>query len=472
MRFHPYAYENRFWIKDRLDKMQPATVASNKAANFCSVGQTCFAPHCDAELEKVYTALKSKTLNQTGDLKFDWDLLTSLGRDRLNLKLVKQNANELHTSLELDRATMIYSDNYSVDLKFNKKITKRDYAYMVFYFPSTNLKNKNSYLITTLLVGYLLKTQRQHFLGKTKAKSICCITKDVDEASRKLLAAVFDEVSEVPLISWSDQADIKIQDVSKGNIPKTHPYANVFTKLNALNSSYKKVIILDADLYPLAFFDSLFSLETPAGCLEHRRSLENDFGSHTWKQDRSLFAAHGEKIPRLLTDLKNKTASDINASLLVLKPDGQEFNKIIQELQTPLDKWQTPIDGVWLGDFFYSFYPLPEQNYLTQRYSGEWRSIDFGFSSWCLDLFACLGFTFAGFVVKPWQIQSLKHQYSVNSEVAFSRINNEKTNRSAACQMFNYWICKMFFDYPSFIQTGMDIFVNPDPFDPWYSGTS
>ena len=30
----------------------------------------------------------------------------------------------------------------------------------------------------------------------------------------------------------------------------------------------------------------------------------------------------------------------------------------------------------------------------------------------------------------------------------------------------------MFFDYPSFIQTGMDIFVNPDPFDPWYPETS
>src|SRR5277367_508193 len=122
-----------------------------------------------------------------------------------------------------------------------------------------------NYLLTTILVGYLLKTKPQNYdLVKqkktgTKAKTICMITPDVEDCIAALLRLYYDEVKVVPYIAWSNvylpenivndpNKFIRVNDVSKGNIKKRHMYNKVMTKLHIFNPilfPYEKVIFLD-----------------------------------------------------------------------------------------------------------------------------------------------------------------------------------------------------------------------------------
>lgn len=357
------------------------------------------------------------------------------------------------------------TSNTEFKLRFMNNINKQDHAYVTVMFPEydSNGKKSYNYLVAILLVAYMLKHNRQNWEHHgTQAAVICCVTPDVDTEIIDVIKTYYDDVIIIPYIAWAEgniSSDItsdatkfiKIQDVSRNNLPSNHAYSKVFTKLNIYTLvQYKKIILLDADLFPFCYFDSLFAINAPAGCLEQRRGLEPEYGCGSWQTDRSHFARHGEKIPKNLTDIENVYAADINASLWVIEPDILLFNDMIAELQSDMTLWfggsTNEHKGFWLGNRFYNFYLLPEQNYVTRRLSGEWHSIDLGFSTWCLDMQDCFGFTFAGFVVKPWCIQSEFHQYSINPYIVFSRINNQYTQRSYSYQVMNHMIYDMLED--------------------------
>ena len=59
-------------------------------------------------------------------------------------------------------------------------------------------------------------------------------------------------------------------------------------------------------------------LETPAGFLEYRKKIPY-LESFNW--DRCDFLKHGDKIPSIFTDIDTPAGSDINAGLLLVKPD-------------------------------------------------------------------------------------------------------------------------------------------------------
>ena len=137
------------------------------------------------------------------------------------------------------------------------------------------------------------------------------------------------------------------------------------TKLNIFNKEllpFKKVILIDADLFPMGgYFDTLFSLSVPAGCLEHRRLQISELGVNSWSFDRGQMVQHGQLIQKSLTDIENIYASDINASLLVVEPNNDTFQSMIKQLTTPLDEWFAEgkeHTGFWLGNDFYNFYFL------------------------------------------------------------------------------------------------------------------
>lgn len=374
-----------------------------------------------------------------------------------------------------------------------KDINKKDYAYTVLFFPSYDKDNNKSYgyLIGTLLVAYMLKNLPQNYdlyqngFKGTKANVVCLVTPDTDDHIIKLLKLFYDDVVICPYISWSkehlsnDITDfpekfIHINDVSKGNIDKGHVYSKVFSKINIFNKNllpYKKVILIDADLFPLGYYDSLFTLKTPAGCIEHRRLQIDELGINSWSFDRGQIVKHGEIIPKNLTDIENIYASDINASLLIIEPDNNTFKSMIDELQSPLEDWFSETKyhkGFWLGNDFYDFYFLPEQNYLTKRFSGTWTSVDMGFSSWLIDIDNSFGFTFAGFIVKPWGTQSSFQKYSINPYSTFSKINNKITQKSYGYQIMNHYIYKMLKQVNNNELFNLfDISFTDNPFDPW-----
>ena len=296
----------------------------------------------------------------------------------------------------------------------NPKTGNKKFAYIIMMFP--NPKNgKASYLDGCLLAALGLRRQ------KTLADIVCIVTPDISLEVRKQLNIVFDKVIVLPYITpFKMTKDDIILDkgIFKGcpGYDKKHPYSHVFTKLHIFNPDlmpYEKIVFVDSDLVPLNYYDSLFMLDTPAGWVEYRKKMPY-LESYHWDRCDSL--EHGKDIPKSFTDLDLKSGADVNAGLLVITPSKKEYDEMIKELQSPVDKWMG-VDkihkGFWTFDFSEGANPTgskfidksycyPEQNYLTKRYSGKWKFLEFAFQSWSLDPCNSFGIHMAGFNPKPW----------------------------------------------------------------------
>ena len=51
---------------------------------------------------------------------------------------------------------------------------------------------------------------------------------------------------------------------------------------------------------------------------------------------------HGEKIPKIFTDVDTPGGADVNAGLLVVSPNKREYNAMIKEITSPLKSWMGP----------------------------------------------------------------------------------------------------------------------------------
>lgn len=316
---------------------------------------------------------------------------------------------------------------------------KKKFAYAVGMFPNPS-NGKASYLDGCILAGLGLKRQT------TEADIICFITHDISEEDKEKLEVVFDKVIYVPYISPYDMGGtgklktiIINKDIFK-NCPgytKKHPYVHVFFKLHIFNPvlfPYEKVCFVDSDLVPLNYYDSLFMLDCPAGFVEYRKKIPY-LESYNW--DRCDFLKHGHKIPAEITDIDKKTGADVNAGLLVIKPDIDEYNAMIDELKSPMEEWMGP-DKIHKGFWSFNFdnpngqefvpnsYCYPEQNYLTKRYSGKWTCIEFAFQSWALDPCNSFGIHMAAFNPKPWFIQPIGGKLQIKEKVIDPYLNKKK----------------------------------------------
>ena len=312
---------------------------------------------------------------------------------------------------------------------YMEKDGKKRFAYAVGMFPNPK-DGKAAYLDGCILAALGLRRQ------KTNADIVCFITHDISKKDKKKLEIVFDRVIYVPYISPYDmggKGDLKTimmdPEIFKNcpNYTKQHPYVHVFFKLHIFNPDlfpYEKVCFVDSDLVPLNYYDSLFMLETPAGFLEYRKKIPY-LESFNW--DRCDFVKHGETIPKELTDIDKKTGADINAGLLLVKPDKKEYNSMIKEITSPAKEWIGP-NKLHKGfytfdfskptgrDFVDSSYCYPEQNYLTKHFSGKWKYIEFAFQSWSRDPCNSFGIHMAAFNPKPWFKQPIGTKISINKK--------------------------------------------------------
>jgi hypothetical protein len=375
-----------------------------------------------------------------------------------------------------------------INMPHKKYMIRKDgskrFAYVIAMFP--NPKNyKPAYLDGCILAALGLRRQQ------TNADIICMLTPDISDEVVKQLENIhippnpnltrdenndrsgflFDEVVIVPYISpydmkkkykdymrkegdksedkdfgWSDTSldgrsldTIRINDKLFENCPnydENHPYVHVFFKLHIFNQKlfkslgkdYEKVCFVDSDLVPLNFYDSLFTLDCPAGFVEYRKKTPY-LESYQW--DRCDFLEHGQPIPKALTDVDKKTGADVNAGLLLVEPNMKEYNSMISELETNFMGDNKEHSGFWSFDFDSSngqkfvnnSYCYPEQNYLTKRYSGKWKFIEFAFQSWALDPCNSFGIHMAAFNPKPWIIQPLSAKLKIkhNSQPYMTR---------------------------------------------------
>lgn len=463
--------------------------------------------HIGLNLEKEYEQIKVPTKhrkNFISNIGYDTMEPSSVINDGNNVTLHFKYKGEQHIACNTLRQKNKKISATSIIEMIN--ITKETYAYCTLFFPAYNedlTEIKYTYLPPTLLVAFLLKMRKQNYMNDqagilgTKARVICMVTPDVDDTAIELLLQYYDEVKVVPYIAWDNvhlpnsikndpSKFIRIGDVSVGKISKTHSYNKVFTKMHIFDKSkfpYKKVILLDTDLFPMCYFDSLFSLSTPAGWLEHRRGSEKIASVDSWRFDRCDFVSNrnGGAIPKFLTDIETPAASDINASLYVIEPDEKEFYDMLEDLQQHrVNSWfRTDSEvhkGSWLGGILLKFYLLPEQNYFTKRFSGKWSSIDMSFSTWLIDTHKCFGFTFAGWIVKPWLQQSMGHTYSKNLNSLWSKTHNTYTQKSYGMQLLNNLFSQLLSDL--FLHNKLkyaclatlikqELFFTDGPFDPW-----
>jgi len=406
--------------------------------------------------------------------------------------------------------------NETMNLKLPKKqFMKRKngsykfaYAFGMFPYPKTG---EAAYLDGCILGALGLKRQQ------VQADVVCFVTPDISVQDRMKLAVVFDKVIRVPYISPYDMPDdgeselqtIKMDpDIFKNchNYTKLHPYTHVFFKLHIFNPAlfpYEKVCFVDSDLVPMNYYDSLFMLNTPAGWVEYRKKFPYK-DAYAW--DRCDFLKHGEKIPKIFTDVDTPGGADVNAGLLVISPNKREYNAMIKEITSPLKSWMGPtkyhkgyydfnFDDPIGSKFVANSYCYPEQNYLTKRYSGEWTFVEFAFQSWSLDPCNSFGIHMAAFNPKPWFKQPIGGEIALNDRprqyygdrddelwmnrqlpLAVTKGNLDKTyqNISISYELFNDVIIWGFVNYPDLVDffmektkiCGKKISFDEDNFDP------
>jgi hypothetical protein len=288
---------------------------------------------------------------------------------------------------------------------------KNKFAYVCLMFPAPKTKLA-SYTDGCILAALGLRRQ------KVQADIICLVTPDISNKVKLRLASVFDDVITVPYITpfKMTEDDIIInKDILKNcsNYTSMHPYSHVFTKLHIFNPDicpYEKVVFVDSDLVPMNFYDSLFTLNTPAGWVEYRKKYPF---IEAWNWDRCDALEHGKPIPKYMTDVDEKTGADVNAGLMVISPNKREYNGMIKQLQSPLKEWfgkdkehvgfyDMDFDSPIGRKFVDKSYCYPEQNYLTKRYSGKWTFVSWSFQSWSLDPCNSFGIHMAAFNPKPW----------------------------------------------------------------------
>lgn len=265
---------------------------------------------------------------------------------------------------------------------FMKSNGKSRFAYAVLLFPDPKSK-LDKYMDGCIGVALGLRKQ------KTKADLVCMCTPDVTEETKNILRIVYDRVVTVPYILPHEDLLLNIRD----------SYKYVFTKFWVLNKNvfpYEKVCLVDSDIIPIKFYDTLFQLNTPAGIIEPPRHKYEKTWDYMYKKYRcSKDFAHGNLVPRRFTDLWNPEAGDSNAGLWVLSPDNTEFNEIVNEIKRDPREWMGPDKqhkGFYMGvDNIVQKYGWPEQQYLTVRYSGRWTSIGYEYASWCFQHSTSLG---------------------------------------------------------------------------------
>lgn len=197
---------------------------------------------------------------------------------------------------------------------------------MAKYCYTAILYGNNEYFLGALMLGFSLSKI------KSPHDKILMVTPEVPYNQRIILQDFF-IIKEVPYVYINDNNFFEV-DTS---------FRAVFTKLHLFKlTQYKKIIVMDLDMFVLHNMDHLFELPTPAANI-------------------NIKLKQGQKIPSDLITIKNDMVRNgINTGVMLLEPSEKEFDNIIDELIEVLP------------------YKLkdPEQDYLSYRYRNEWINID------------------------------------------------------------------------------------------------
>lgn len=244
---------------------------------------------------------------------------------------------------------------------------------------------------------------------------ICMVTEHLSDNALRLLSHFYTRIHRVQ--PWH----LKNPDAQR------HDWPWLFTKLEALTlTEYHKVLLIDADILPLADYRSLLALNAPAGILnECKRHFvaASQRRPHllAWHDAYDGLCPHGSSIPQEITDRVARDSSNlgVNSCLWLLSPSSEEHQSVRESLESP--------ENLALIRNL----PLPEMQFMTYLWSGRWHNIDIRYAAFNAQpaLEAVWGTHFAG--IKPWQWQRGK------SFVHYSRLPDYQLWHSLFRQV--YW---------------------------------
>lgn len=247
---------------------------------------------------------------------------------------------------------------YNIPDKYVDSKGNRLYAYV------TLVMLGDSYVPAAVVLAHSIRILNSH------VDLVVLVTPDVSQSGRRCLGMYYDKVVEVDYV--------KINNWRTKKQPHRQYLDRVFTRFHALNlTQYKKVLLMDADAIILKHPDHLFTLDAPAGCLLYDKELFVSYdkeGNYVlpdnkkieWYDKMCECCGHKQKIPKKYTDevKTNRSSSGIGGGLLLLEPKEGELESIIRDIEGPM--WK-PVNR---------FFVWPEQQYITQRYSGQWTGIN------------------------------------------------------------------------------------------------
>ena len=196
----------------------------------------------------------------------------------------------------------------------------------------TVLYGNNIYLTGALVLGYsLMKTN-------TNYDRVILVTPDVSSEYKSYLKTVYTNIIDIDYVRVS--SEIFSESSTR--------FRDVFTKLECFGLvQYNKIILLDLDMIIAKNIDHLFKLTPPAACIKH------------------YYVPYGKKIPSSMVCRGNKLVGSINAGLMLLKPD--------------IDEWVDIKSDISKNEQIHKF-KYPEQDYLSLRYCDKWTSITFNYN--------------------------------------------------------------------------------------------
>lgn len=295
-----------------------------------------------------------------------------------------------------------FQSSFESPFQMRRKDGSARFAYVTFLL--FNLSH--NYLVSALMLAYALR--KQH----TQADIVCIVNEGMPRDARFALETVFDHVVQVPTVFIPHKRRHERAD---------RPY--LFTRFHALRLgrdgdlgfNYEKLVILDADVLPLRYYDHLFALDAPAGIINECKANMMDYDAKgryvipasvkrdgTWKWHRIYgeICPHGQRIPREITDRVGADVKNMGiiGALYVLQPDHREFEAMLDEIAHCRRINQL------VGELF----DWPDMQYLTLRWSGLWTNVDVRFCSLggYPKLSALFGTHFAG--LKPWAFSHRK----------------------------------------------------------------
>lgn len=273
------------------------------------------------------------------------------------------------------------------------------YAFVTF------LMRNDNYLPGALMFAFGLREKG------TRADLVCLVSGNISVSAKYALSLIFDYVIDIEEIYIPNSRGHERQDI---------PY--VFTRFNSLRLGadgdlgfkYEKIVVADADILPLRFYDHLFTLDTPAGIINESKSyfIESDEkgrykvpksimtdGKWKWHRVYGDICPHGQHIPKFITD---RVADDpgnlgINSSLFVLEPSYDTYCCLMKSL-----------DNADNRELVCEKFRWPEMQYATMLWSGRWTNIDIRFSgiNGYPDISMLCGIHYAG--LKPWNTHNGK----------------------------------------------------------------